>query len=598
VIAGKAHEGAVLCVAWNAVSGQICTTGEEADGGRFRIWGPSGALLRSSETFPYVVHTAAWTPQGTMLAVGTFNGVLLCDASGQVLAKQRLSVFGSVFGLAWTADGMQVAAAGGSGRLAWCDVVGTTVNDASLVATLEEATSVRVVYLQSSGSIQEELLDTYRDRVVALSAGYGHLVVGTTSQTYVYRAGQWNNPSVLDAKGPLLFLKQAPNCFLVADALAGLRVFSYDARSLCTPQFAGVPASHFNPNLCALSADTIAVTTRGKPTVVEILDSATGRPAGPPLSHVARIVRVGLSQGGNASSRLVSVLDENGDLFVALTNAGRLTQVASVVSSSCWHSDEPCLAAVQDGSLSFWWCPASAFMDPSLLGVAHVRRDEIVLPKATELVEFQGARARLRGGDGVVQEVDVPPFAIRLHQLAQKGQWAESLRLCRFAKEKGLWACLAGLALRARELDSAELAYAAIDAVDRVEFMSHLQSIRSEEGRTAELAVFFGDVDTGEETLLRANLIWRALDLNMSLFRWERALELALKHKTHVDTVLLRRAQYLEAAGLEETFPAFVQYNAKVEVDEEAIEAKIQNEYEQEAARPGAKTWTPTLTAA
>jgi hypothetical protein len=41
-----------------------------------------------------------------------------------------------------------------------------------------------------------------------------------------------------------------------------------------------------------------------------------------------------------------------------------------------------------------------------------------------------------------------------------------------------------------------------------------------------------------------------------------------------------------------------VQYNAKVEVDEEAIEAKIQNEYEQEAARPGAKTWTPTLTAA
>ena len=152
--------------------------------------------------------------------------------------------------------------------------------------------------------------------------------------------------------------------------------------------------------------------------------------------------------------------------------------------------------------------------------------------------------------------------------------------------------------MRARELDSAELAYAAIDAVDRVEFMSHLQSIRSEEGRTAELAVFFGDVDTGEETLLRANLIWRALDLNMSLFRWERALELALKHKTHVDTVLLRRAQYLEAAGLEETFPAFVQYNAKVEVDEEAIEAKIQNEYEQEAARPGAKTWTPTLTAA
>ena len=43
-----------------------------------------------------------------------------------------------------------------------------------------------------------------------------------------------------------------------------------------------------------------------------------------------------------------------------------------------------------------------------------------------------------------------------------------------------------------------------------------------------------------------------------------RALELAVKYKTHVDTVLAFRQKYLEDMGMEETVKKFKQYSEKV----------------------------------
>lgn len=54
-----------------------------------------------------------------------------------------------------------------------------------------------------------------------------------------------------------------------------------------------------------------------------------------------------------------------------------------------------------------------------------------------------------------------------LNELVQAGQWEQSVRLCRFVKDRVLWANLAVMALEARELDSAEIAYAALDEVSR-----------------------------------------------------------------------------------------------------------------------------------
>eukprot|EP00730_Choanoeca_flexa_P000016 TRINITY_DN10005_c0_g2_i2.p1 TRINITY_DN10005_c0_g2~~TRINITY_DN10005_c0_g2_i2.p1 ORF type:complete len:104 (+),score=15.27 TRINITY_DN10005_c0_g2_i2:295-606(+) len=68
-----------------------------------------------------------------------------------------------------------------------------------------------------------------------------------------------------------------------------------------------------------------------------------------------------------------------------------------------------------------------------------------------------------------------------------------------------------------------------------------------------------------------------------------RALSLAVKHKTHVDTVIGLRQRYLKAMDQPETNVKFIEYSSTMEVDWDAIQSKIDAEWEAERARPGAK---------
>ncbi len=70
-----------------------------------------------------------------------------------------------------------------------------------------------------------------------------------------------------------------------------------------------------------------------------------------------------------------------------------------------------------------------------------------------------------------------------------------------------------------------------------------------------------------------------------------RALELASKHKTHIDTVLLRRSHYLDACGRSETLGVFARLRNEVDVDSESVAHKVREEAEAERARPGAKPY-------
>lgn len=62
-------------------------------------------------------------------------------------------------------------------------------------------------------------------------------------------------------------------------------------------------------------------------------------------------------------------------------------------------------------------------------------------------------------------------------------------------------------------------------------------------------------------------------------------LELAIKHKTHVDTLLAARQAYLANIGREETDKKFRQYADEVPIDLATIATKIQQEMEKEASR-------------
>lgn len=133
--------------------------------------------------------------------------------------------------------------------------------------------------------------------------------------------------------------------------------------------------------------------------------------------------------------------------------------------------------------------------------------------------------------------------------------------------------------------------------MDKVQFLSRIKELSSQEQRRAELALFCHQPAQAEAAYLSAGLVYRAIDLHLSLFNWERyvtsstlditleyvfgthlmilkkfyyytilyrALEIAVKHKTHVDTVLAFREVYLKEIGCSETLQQFQQYSGKV----------------------------------
>ena len=85
--------------------------------------------------------------------------------------------------------------------------------------------------------------------------------------------------------------------------------------------------------------------------------------------------------------------------------------------------------------------------------------------------------------------------------------------------------------------------------------------------------------------MLQAGLTFRAILLNIHLHQWEKALDLAIKHKTHVDTVLAYRVKHLNRCEKEENLKKYVQYMKEVDIDWEKIAAKVEAEFDKEKAQ-------------
>ena len=75
--------------------------------------------------------------------------------------------------------------------------------------------------------------------------------------------------------------------------------------------------------------------------------------------------------------------------------------------------------------------------------------------------------------------------------------------------------------------------------------------------------------------------------MNIKLYKWERALMIAVENRTHVDTVIAYRKRYLESMKREETIQNFIQYGQDLPLDWESIKGKIRadKDREEEAAK-------------
>jgi len=77
-----------------------------------------------------------------------------------------------------------------------------------------------------------------------------------------------------------------------------------------------------------------------------------------------------------------------------------------------------------------------------------------------------------------------------LYEYVDAGRFKEAVRLCRFIKNKQLWATLAAMSISHQDLDSAEIALSATKEVDKLQYIKYIKGIESSEVRNAEMMLY------------------------------------------------------------------------------------------------------------
>jgi len=551
------------------------------------VWDGFGRLLYQSAPFEHVVTSVAWCPSGEVFAVGSFDSLQLCDRMGWAYSKSHQKS-GSVMSISWTADGTQLAGAGGNGTLVFGQVVDLSLEDGHMRCCLED--DKRMVVQDILSETTDEL--EFRDKVVKTSLGFGHLVVCTSTQCHVYGTSHLNTPHIFDLKDTVTMILQCARHFLIMDNASGIQLYTYEGRQLCNPRFQGLRTELLNPQMVSLSTDVVAVLDQqASGGVVRLFDTAQGRPVGEPLSHNLEVTEISLSQAGGTAERQLSFIDRNRDLYIVSVAKRTVAKLGSMVDSAFWHDTTGMLSAMVDQKLTLWYYPNEIYGDKQLLLKTKYTKTEVDFGKAAKIVLFTNSKCLVRRGDGALVTVATSPYPLMLYALLGAGEWDKATRLCRFIRDPSIWATLAALAMAAKELNCAEVAFAAIEEVDKLQFVLKVKQIPTEEGRSAELALYRRKPDEAESILIQAGLVYRAIKMNIKLFRWDRALDLALQYKQHVDTVLWYRREYLRAAAGEESNKRFKDLTDETPLDEKSIKENISNEKVKEAQRPGAKRY-------
>lgn len=537
-----------------------------------------------------VINSVSWSPNGECFAVGSFNILRLCDKTGWTHCRDRFQC-GSIMNISWTSDGTQLAGAAGSGAVVFAQVVDRRFEWKNTEVTVIQPRKIRV---QDATLETLEDLEFARDRVVEIGLGFDTLLVTTTTQCFIYSLSNLNTPIIFDIRAPPHFLHLSKKHFLTLDQISGLQIMSYEGKVICTPKFQGLRSEYLNKEMVALSPDTVVVVDSVDSKNIYIMDSMTAKQLSKITHTSAEVTSVSLNQHSNSpQDRLLAFVDRNRDLFVATLNYGSsggqvttsmIYKLHSHVESFLFNDETDVLVGLADGRLNMWFNPGVPFIDRDLLPLTMTSTDANEYGRNAHIVAFTGTRVSIRKVDGSLLFATISSDILLLYELARSGKWDECLRLCRYQRSSVMWGTLASLALAKRHLDTVEICLAESNEVAKVEYIQYIKAVPSEEGRQAELALYRRQPEDAERILLQASppLIYRAIKLNIRLYRWARALELAVKNRSHVDTVLGYRRKYLDQFGLDEKDSKFLQHANEVTFDWDVIDANEAKELDDE----------------
>lgn len=243
-----------------------------------------------------------------------------------------------------------------------------------------------------------------------------------------------------------------------------------------------------------------------------------------------------------------------------------------------WHEHADILTAAADLRVHCWYYPAAIYIDKELMGLCKMVKEEPDIGRDCTITTFYGNNITVKKKDGSQKIVSSSPYPQMLLDFCSSGEWDKAIKLCRYIKEEFLWAILASISLGMRHTETSEISLANINSIEKVQFITSLSSLPPVV-RKAEQLLYFKRIDEAEELYLSKQMYYRAIKMNIKLYRWDRAVQLVKKHKVHADTLLSFRERYLRQMDLDENNDIYKQLKKHVgEYKWEDIQAKIDAE--------------------
>ncbi|KAH9642795.1 hypothetical protein HF086_010448 [Spodoptera exigua] len=434
----KAHEGLILCVAWNANNNLILSGSED---GYSKIWDTFGQQISVSVKHDQPITSVSWSPAGDMFVLGSYNLIRLCNSNGWSHCLDRPTT-GSIYNIAWSSDGTQLAAACANGHVLFAHIIDREYTWKNYACN---QIGRKVIAIRDIMTDQNDQLD-YPDRVIQIALGFNHLVTATVKQCFIHKLTSWNTPVTFDLKeGTISMILLAERCLCIVER-AGLSVYSYMGRLLASPRWGARPETLGRASV-SLGPDALAAIDQADRKLIHVFDLPTGlivRSSADntvtKLSHKMTVSSIALSQTGPINERQLALLDYNRDLYVVTfkDSKPKFVKLGSQILSICWSYETELLVGLRASSVVAWCCPRAA-MQPDWLALTTVSKDVTDLGRNPTILSVE---------DG----------------------------LCRTVEDETLWACLAVLAWQHNQLAVAEEAFALIRQYHQVCYIQHLRS--------------------------------------------------------------------------------------------------------------------------
>ena len=145
----------------------ICIGSEDC---RYRVWDAFGRQMYNSGQHDYPITSISWSPDGQLFAVGSFNTLRLCDKIGWSHSLDKPGT-GSIYKIAWSSDGTQVAGACGNGHVIFAHVIEKRIEWKEFEATV---TGRKTISLRNVTNDAVDKLE-FRDRIIHTALAHDHL---------------------------------------------------------------------------------------------------------------------------------------------------------------------------------------------------------------------------------------------------------------------------------------------------------------------------------------------------------------------------------------------------------------------------------------